>query len=71
MAERFAYVVFLTVVFSGLVVMTVGLAVTWIFLLRRNRRSDRARHTPVRRTGDQMLPKPTPARWKTRAGGPG
>ena len=43
MSERFAYWAFLAVVFTGLVVMTVGLAATWIFLLRRNRQAGRAR----------------------------
>jgi hypothetical protein len=41
--ERFAYWAFLAVVFAGLVVMTTALALTWIFLLRRNRRAERTR----------------------------
>jgi hypothetical protein len=41
--ERFAYWAFLTVVFTGLVVMTAALAVTWIFLLRRHRQARRTR----------------------------
>jgi hypothetical protein len=41
--ERFAYWVFLVVVFTGLALMTIGLAVTWIVLLRRNRRAGRTR----------------------------
>jgi hypothetical protein len=41
--ERFAYWAFLAVVFTGLVVMTVALALTWIFLLRRNRQARRSK----------------------------
>jgi hypothetical protein len=41
--ERFAYWAFLTVVFTGLAVMTAALAVTWIVLLRRNRQARRTR----------------------------
>jgi hypothetical protein len=37
MTERFAYWAFLVVVSGGLVVLTAGLAITWIVLLRRNR----------------------------------
>jgi len=39
----FAYWVFLAVVFTGLALMTAALAVTWFFLLRRNRRAGRTR----------------------------
>jgi hypothetical protein len=39
----FAYWAFLAVVFTALVVMSAGLALTWIFLLRRNRRTERTR----------------------------
>jgi hypothetical protein len=51
--ERFSYFAFLAVVFTGLVVMTTALAVTWIFLLRRNRQARRTRQPPVRRADDQ------------------
>ena len=43
MTEQFAYWAFLAVVFTGLLVMTAALAVTWIFLLRRNRQTGRTR----------------------------
>ncbi len=41
MTERFAYIVFLTVVGVGLTAMTLCLAAIGIFLLRQNRRATR------------------------------
>ena len=56
MTERFAYWAFLALVFTALVVMSAALALTWIFLLRRNRRAARTRQPPARRAGNQALP---------------
>jgi len=39
--ERFAYLAFLAITGTALVVMTIGLAVVFFFLLRQNRKARR------------------------------
>jgi hypothetical protein len=47
MSEQFAYRAFLLVVFGGLALMTLGLAVIWALLIRRNRRDRRRDGRPT------------------------
>ena len=47
MTEQFAYQAFLVVVFGALALMTVGLGVIWVVLVRRNRRDRRRDGQPT------------------------
>ena len=49
MSERFVYWAFLTVLFTGLLAMTVTLAAIGFFLLRQNRRARADRPNPPSR----------------------